>query len=120
MTMNDEPQPTNDLTVDEAVERLIGVRAEKASIAAEEQDLLKVITHEREGGKHVTSNGTEFRVTIPQTLDKKAVEQAYPYDAAEANRSLYRTELDTTAVKDAIPKNALAPFYKAGKPQVRI
>jgi len=115
-----EPQPTDDLTVDEAVERLIGLRAEKAAIAAEEKDLIKVIATDRAGGKYVTSNGTEFRITIPQTLDKKAVEAAYPYDAAEANRSLYRTELDTTAVKDAIPKNALAQFYKPGNPQVRI
>jgi hypothetical protein len=53
-------------------------------------------------------------------LDKKAVEAAYPYEAAEANRSLYRTELDTTAVKNAIPPNALAQFYKPGNPQVRI
>lgn len=118
--MTDEIQPTNDLTVDEAVERLIGVRAEKAVIVAEEKDLIKVIATDRAGGKYVTSTGTEFRITIPQTLDKKAVEAAYPYDAAEANRSLYRTELDTTAVKDAIPKNALQQFYKPGNPQVRI
>jgi hypothetical protein len=115
-----EPIPTDDLTVDEAVERLVNVRAEKAMIAAEEKDLIKVIATDRAGGKYVTSNGTEFRITIPQTLDKKALEQAYPYDAAEANRSLYRTELDTTAVKDAIPKNALQQFYKPGNPQVRI
>lgn len=118
--MSEEIQPTNDWTVDEAVERLPLVRAEKKAIEAEEKDLVKVITHERAGGKYVTGNGTEFRITIPQTLDKKAVEQAYPYDDSEANRSLYRTELDTTAVRNAIPKNALDQFYKPGNPQVRI
>lgn len=118
--MSEEVTPTNDLTVDQAVEQLVSVRAEKAAIAAEEKDLIKVISTDRAGGKYVTSTGTEFRVTIPQTLDKKAVEQAYPYDDNEANRSLYRTELDTTAVKNAIPRNALDQFYKPGNPQVRI
>lgn len=119
-TKKPEPTLVEDPNLDSVVRELEQLRYEKKALAAREEDLVKLLTHERGPGDYQTQDGGAFKITVTNTLDKQALEQAYPYDASDANRALYRTEIDTGAVKNAFAANALAAFYKQGKPQVRV
>lgn len=114
--------PTEDLTVDEAVLELAAVEAELEALKSRQADLKKIIAHEREAGKYVTSDGVEFRVTIPKNFQKAAFAKDYPRDHDEANKQLYKTkhEVDLAAVRAVFTEEELEGYYKDGGSQVKV
>lgn len=116
------PSPTRDLTIDSAIDELRLLKAEKTVIEGRIADLEKIITAEATAGEYVTSDNIKFRITIPKTLDKKALEADFPRDHAEENEQLYKTkhEFDITAAKKIFDEETLEEYYKDGKAQVRL
>lgn len=116
------PTLTNDLTIDDAIEELHNLKVEEKSIKARITDLEKVITADAKAGAYLTSQGTQFRITIPKTLNKKRLAEDYPRDHDASNEQLYKTkhEIDLDAVRSVLDADDLDDYYEDGKAQVRL
>lgn len=118
MATKPEPTPITNPQLEDAIRELAANRMDQKALKARETDLVKIITTELEPGQY-TSISNDLTISEPRrTLDKAALEAAYPYN--EANAFMYGTVLDTGAVKNAIAANSLEQFYKAGASTVTV
>lgn len=116
------PTLTDDLTIDDAIEELHSLKVEEKSIKARIADLEKIVTADAKAGAYLTSQGTQFRVTIPRSLNKKRLAEDYPRDHDVSNEQLYKTkhEIDLDAVRAVLGADDLEDYYEDGKAQVRL